>query len=1684
VAGEDAKLFIKPANSVTKSGLVVAFVLATALGGLALARPNFAASVWRASAGLVGNKISVSRIPHLAPTARTVSSAVLEPPMFVGGLLNWNTFGNVGTETTEPSTTNDPNVSAANLTLGAGVTASANANRFGGNDWFDVGDTNPTTLAESIAGNDYIQFIVTPNAGFSFTPTSLVFSFDHSATGPGSLTLRSSADSFATDLGSVTGLAASITTNTITISGLTNLTTATTFRLYGYGATAAAGTGGFDVASNVDNVVLNGTTAAIPPKYRSRQSGNWNDFNTWEIDTGGGFVNAIAGQTPTSADDTIQIRNTHTVTVTAAVSIDQTTVDSGGQITLSGANLTVDNGTGTDLTINGTFTADTNQILASAAGVSIAINGRLKTANTNGFIGSSSTTISSTNSPTVTLATSSTIEYNGSGSQTISATNYGNLESSNTGDRDLASTGTIGVATSFIPGSNNYTNTGSTVDFNGAFQTIIPAFNYNNLTSSNSGGRTLVNGFGQIAVAGVFTPGINVYNPSTSTFEYNGTSAQSMPSTRGFTYYELSIRNAAGVTAPDTGQTVVVNNALFLINGPLTLATTSSLHLANNSTIDRSDGSISAAPTFDGVVNVSYTGTSLTTTGPEIPTSNTVLNNLTMNDAAGVTLNADAQVNNQLIFTSGILFSGDKILTLGGSASSTGAGAGKYVDGFLSKISPPDPFTFDVGNGGYSTIVIDTLVGSDTVTVRAFGVYHPLIANTATALKRYWQLTKGAGLTSAFITFNYLDGDVGTSNESIYTAYKFAGSATIVPVVPDAANNKARTVSPQTSFSSWTLAEPATPTAVRFTSLKAASYADGVELNWESGFELNNLGYHVYREQNGRRTRVTPSIVAGSALTVGVGKKLTAGYSYSWFDPQGTPNSAYSLEAIDLDGNSAWAGPVYPNAGRYSGPGRKALKREQAMLLIEIAGDGRDQTGVSSWPAMSSTTLTPLSSAEKSGLELSQSQRRQAGVPGAAAAQGWRVGENESAVEPAHSKQQVIAGGKAVKIQVRKSGWYRVTQAELVAAGFDPSTDARLLQMYVDGQEVPISLSTDSAQLGAADTLEFYGVGLETPTTDKRVYWLVSGSSPGLRMVTRRGKLKAAEPNTEIVSGSFDLTVERRDRLVYFSGLLNGEAENIFGASVRADWVNQTLVLKNVDRDSGSQPRVEVALQGLTTGTHIVQLQVNGSSVGTMTFANTEHPVAKFAVNAGLLREGDNVVSLASMNGQSDVSLLDWVRLTYPRQYRAENNSLAFSALGGQLLKLEGFSSAGIRVVDITDANSPVQLPAYATKAGSGYNLTLQPVGAGVRSLIAFMEEQVGHPVSITANQPSSWNAGTNGADMLIITHQDFRQALEPLASLRRSQGLSVAVVDVEDVYDEFSYGAHTPAAIKSFLTTAVGSWSRKPQYLLLVGDSSWDPRNYMNKGENDFVPTKLIDTQGMETGSDDWLADFNNVGLANLAVGRLPVRTAAEASLIVSKILTYEQERELKEPLRGALMVADQGFEPQSSQTRALLPENVTVQTINRAEVGNDEMMRGQIVEALNQGPMMVNYYGHGSVRVWTGAGLLNSDLAGGLTNANRLSVYVMMTCLNGYASDATIDSLGEAALKAPNGGAVAVWASSGFTTPQPQFEMNSEFYRLLFTGQPMRLGDAVRNAKAATADLDVRRTWILLGDPAMRVR
>ncbi len=157
---------------------------------------------------------------------------------------------------------------------------------------------------------------------------------------------------------------------------------------------------------------------------------------------------------------------------------------------------------------------------------------------------------------------------------------------------------------------------------------------------------------------------------------------------------------------------------------------------------------------------------------------------------------------------------------------------------------------------------------------------------------------------------------------------------------------------------------------------------------------------------------------------------------------------------------------------------------------------------------------------------------------------------------------------------------------------------------------------------------------------------------------------------------------------------------------------------------------------------------------------------------------------------------------------------------------------------------------------------------------------------------------------------------------------------------------------------------------------------------------------------------------------------------------------------------------------------------------MGVTEILRGRSVTArsdllnlLNQGQLLVNYVGHGSTKIWNGNLLTSSD-ALNLTNYPYLPFLVSMTCLNGFFQDPYSESLAETFLKAERGGAVAVWTSSGLTVPGEQAVMNLELIRLLFNGQGLTIGEAVMRAKRATTNGDIRRTWILFGDPTLRLR
>jgi len=493
---------------------------------------------------------------------------------------------------------------------------------------------------------------------------------------------------------------------------------------------------------------------------------------------------------------------------------------------------------------------------------------------------------------------------------------------------------------------------------------------------------------------------------------------------------------------------------------------------------------------------------------------------------------------------------------------------------------------------------------------------------------------------------------------------------------------------------------------------------------------------------------------------------------------------------------------------------------------------------------------------------------------------------------------------------------------------------------------------------------------------------------------------------------------------------------------------------------------------------HRVQVQINGARAGEVSFNGQAQGTARFSIPQALLKEGQNLVTLIPQGEQADVSLVDSVSITYQRSFTADNDALKFTIGGKKSVTVDGFSSADIRVFDITDPNNVQEVLGKVKQRGAGYSVSISAVGKTKSTMLALANGRMNSPSAIAAGSGSNLRQELPGADFVIITRRDLFDSLSPLVALRQKQGLSVAVVDVIDIYDNFSFGQKTPQAIKDFLVFAKASYKTAPRYVLIAGDASLDSKNYLGLGDGDIVPTKLIDTQLMETSSDNWFVESTG-----MAIGRLPVSTADEASIVVAKIISYDQSS----PSQEMLLVSDSdeasNFDGATEQLRGLIPSNLRVERIDRGKDG-DAVARTRLLNALFRGQKIVNYIGHGSVDQWKSNLLTGADISE-LRNTGGIPVFVMMTCLNGYFQDPSLDSLAETLMKAPKG-AIAVWASSGMTSPDVQSPANQELYRWLFdkNNPSIMLGDAVSRAKAVGGNMDVRHTWILFGDPTMRLR
>ncbi|MFH1807223.1 MAG: C25 family cysteine peptidase [Pseudomonadota bacterium] len=853
-------------------------------------------------------------------------------------------------------------------------------------------------------------------------------------------------------------------------------------------------------------------------------------------------------------------------------------------------------------------------------------------------------------------------------------------------------------------------------------------------------------------------------------------------------------------------------------------------------------------------------------------------------------------------------------------------------------------------------------------------------------------------------------------------------------------------------------------TEVELISFDARQVGPRVALTWRTGREVDNLGFHVYREDATGLVQLTPWLVAGSALWSSAGPAFATGRGYRWWDEPDSTNAhvRYWLEDIALDGQRTWHGPVALSAGD-----NDEELGEDSATLGEVDQRSRQAQA-------RQARATSVRGA------LRDSGRSHRGSSGKGRTQVHARGPNHQGDDDLLLSPWPGASQPSVRIVTESAGWYEVSGAQLLAAGLDPTVDPRRLQLFTEGQQQAIEIrNLVGGHLQPSSRIGFYARALDTPWAGQRTSFLVEGSDPGLRVRDPRGSGNGGRQ-----ASSVPFTVKQSDKQIYFSALLNGDADNFFGAPVTASGVDQVIALPAVDPAFTGTAHLQVVVQGVTEQAHRIPLLLNEQALGEIVFAGRALATYEVELPQSWLLDGDNLLHLSSSAGDSDISLVASIRVDYQRLLRADSSELTFFVDGARQARLAGFGAASVRVLDLDD-DGAIQELTVTTVGGSSGELLARVPDNQQHQIYAFAASAVRAPVSVLPGQPSSWNALDPGADMVVIAHASLLDAMQPLVDLREWQGLSVALIDVQDLYDEFNFGHKSPQAIRDFLAHATRTWQIPPRFALMVGDASFDPRDHLGFGDRDLLPTKLVDTRQLETASDTWFVDLDGSGIPALAIGRLPARNATEATLLVDKLLQHASTAGA-DWARQALLVADvdprHDFAAGAARVATELNAGFDVQQLV-LDPADPVPVRGQLLSALNQGAGLVDYLGHGSVEIWSRTSLFTSQDARALSNGERQPVLLTMTCFNGFFHDLYTESLGEALLRAPDGGAVAVWASSGLTEPVAQQVVNRELAALLATQPEMTLGEAVMLSTSLVGDPDVRHTFNLLGDPSMRV-
>lgn len=736
-----------------------------------------------------------------------------------------------------------------------------------------------------------------------------------------------------------------------------------------------------------------------------------------------------------------------------------------------------------------------------------------------------------------------------------------------------------------------------------------------------------------------------------------------------------------------------------------------------------------------------------------------------------------------------------------------------------------------------------------------------------------------------------------------------------------------------------------------------------------------------------------------------------------------------------------------------------------------------------------------------------------------------------------YASESVLNSGKWVKIQVAEDGIYKLTAADLKKMGFSNldkvavygyggwPLDEDFSTTYID--DVP-----EVAVWRGADYLLFYGKGprkweysfsdksfihTNNPYSNYGYYFVTEKETAGRTM-----EKAASAAGATLQVTTFDDYVLHEEELVS----VNSSGRELYGESFTSTLSRDfTISVPGITNDEG-----KATLSFISRGNGTITMNVDGNALisGSVSVPSDEYEVARelYRERAWTADKGETVkVNIGySTTGHKNVHL-NYFRLQMKRQLKVYDNYTFFRSLSARgnasRFVIQG-ADASTLVFDVTDGVNPQQMETSLNGTELSFSI---PASASLREFVVVKPSQIKAPVTVGEVANQNLHALPQ-QDMIIIAQPNFTTQAERLAEAHRTKdNLTVWVVTPESIYNEFSSGTPDATAYRRFMKMFYDrqtSEADAPKYLLLFGDGSFDNRKLTSAWKSVDMSNMLLTYQTEESLNqysyvvDDYfgfLDDANNgeeiyEQKVDIGIGRFPVRTVAQATNAVDKVISYIENKNTGAWKNNLCFMADDGNNADRFTIGHMEEADSLADHLNRDHpelmihklyydaykkdktAGSYPDVRANLQKLLKDGLLLFNYTGHGGTTALSDEKVVTqTDIA--QYTYPCLPVWVTATC-DFTRFDNVETSAGEDVFLNAKSGGIALFTTVRVAYRPYNAYIDSHLLHNLFSrvnGRKRSLGDAMKAMKrslVASGSYNTNRVkmgFCLIGDPAVKL-